>query len=288
MIGGVTRKLEAAASDVETLRAYLREIAKAPRLAPDEEHDLAHRVQAHQDEDALRRLVESNLRFVVHYAKRYRGLGVSFLDLIHEGNLGLMEAARRFDPSRNVKFITYAVWWVRQAIMHALSDQVRVFSLPQKLSGVAARFGRDVSALAAQLDHAPTTSEIAADLDISEADVDALLQISGDDMSLSDRIGDDGHELGDTIEQDVVPAVEGELLHAAFLDELRNVLSELEPREQEVVRLRYGLDDGEPLTLQEIGDRMKLSRERIRQIESRAKEKIRRSKKAHELLSYLN
>jgi RNA polymerase primary sigma factor len=284
----VTRKLEAAASDAETLRAYLREIAKAPRLTQDDERELAHRIQDDQDEDALRRLVESNLRFVVHYAKRYRGLGVSFLDLIHEGNLGLMEAARRFDPSRNVKFITYAVWWVRQAIMHALSDQARVFSLPTKLSGVAARFGRDVSALAAQLDHAPTTSEIAADLDISESDVDALLQISGDDMSLSDRIGSDGHELGETIEQDVVPAVEVELLHQAFLDELRNVLSELDPREQEVVRLRYGLDDREPLTLQEIGDKMGLSRERIRQIESRAKEKIRRSTKAHELLSYLN
>src|SRR6185503_13111008 len=157
-------------------------------------------------------------RFVVSYAKRYRGLGVSFLDLIHEGNLGLMEGARRFDPTRNVKFITYAVWWVRQAIMHALSDQARVFSLPPKLSGVAARFGRNVSALAAQLDHAPTTSEIAADLDISEADVDALLQISGDDLSLSDRIGEDGHELGETIEQDLVPAVEGELVHKAFLD----------------------------------------------------------------------
>jgi RNA polymerase primary sigma factor len=288
MIGGVTRKLEAAASDGETLRAYLREIAKAPRLTVEEERALASRIQDNQDEKALGRLVESNLRFVVSYAKRYRGLGVSFLDLIHEGNLGLMEAARRFDPSRNVKFITYAVWWVRQAIMHALSDQARAFSLPPKLSGVAARFGRDVSALAQQLDHAPTTSEIAADLDISESDVDALLQISGDDLSLSDRIGSDGHELGDTIEQDVVPPVEGELLHEAFLDELRHVLSELDEREQEVVRLRYGLDDGEPLTLQEIGDRMKLSRERIRQIEARAKEKIRRSKKAHELLSYLN
>jgi RNA polymerase primary sigma factor len=284
----VTRKLEATASDADTLRAYLREIAKAPKLTPEEERALARRIQAHQDEDALKRLVESNLRFVVHYAKRYRGLGVSFLDLIHEGNLGLMEGARRFDPTRNVKFITYAVWWVRQAIMHALSDQARVFSLPQKLSGVAARFGREVSALSAQLDHAPTTSEIAADLDISESDVDALLQIRGDDLSLSDRIDEDGHELGETIEQDLVPEIEGELVHAAFLDELRTVLSELDPREQEVVKRRYGLEDGEPQTLQEIGDQMKLSRERIRQIESRAKDKIRRSKKAHELLSYLN
>jgi RNA polymerase primary sigma factor len=285
----VTRKPEATASEADTLRAYLREIAKSPRLTPEEERELGRRIQQNQDEDALKRLVEANLRFVVSYAKRYRGLGVSFLDLIHEGNLGLIEAARRFDPSFNVKFITYAVWWVRQALMHALSDQTRAFSLPTKLSGVAARFGKDVAALAAQLDHAPSSSEIAADLDISESDVDALIQITGgDDLSLSDRVGDDGRELAETIEQDLVPPVEGELMHEAFLAQLRGVLAELDEREQQVMRLRYGLDETEPLTLQEIGDQLKLSRERIRQIESRAKEKIRRSKKAVELLSYLN
>jgi RNA polymerase primary sigma factor len=152
--------------DDDALQAYLRALARLPLLTPEQERELGRRIRS-GDGEALRRLIEGNLRFVVSYAKRYRGLGVPFLDLIHEGNLGVMEAARRFDPDRNVKFITYAVWWVRQAIMHALSSQVRAFSLPQKLSGIAARFGREVAELTEQLDRAPTTSEIAAGLEIS-------------------------------------------------------------------------------------------------------------------------
>ncbi len=292
----MARRLDTAAPEADALHAYLREIAKVPRLTPEAERELGRRIQKDSDEDSLRRLVEANLRFVVSYAKRYRGLGVSFLDVIHEGNLGLIEAAKRFDPDRNVKFITYAVWWIRQAIIHALSDQTRAFSLPAKLSGLAARFGRDVASLTAELDHAPTTREIAQDLDISEADVDTLLQISGEDVSLSARVGargaaadeDEGREFGDTLQQASVPPVEDELIHEGFLHQLRAALSELDPREREVMRFRYGLDEGEPLTLQQIGDRLHLSRERIRQIEARAKEKLRRSTKLKELRSYLN
>src|ERR687889_807932 len=141
-----------AESDSEALQAYLRAIAKLPRLTAEEEQALATRVQRDNDPDALRRLVEGNLRFVVSYAKRYRGLGVPFLDLIHEGNLGLMEAARRFDPDHNVKFITYAVWWIRQALFQLLAGQSRAFSVPQRLSASAARFRRDVAALTTHLD----------------------------------------------------------------------------------------------------------------------------------------
>jgi RNA polymerase primary sigma factor len=277
----------------DALQAYFRAIARLPRLTPEEERALGHRIKA-GDQDALRRLVEGNLRFVVSYAKRYRGLGVPFLDLIHEGNLGLMEAARRFDPDRNVKFITYAVWWVRQAIMHALSGQTRAFSLPQKLSGVAARFGRQVAHLTEQLERAPTTSEIAEGLDISEADVDALRRIGATDISLSEHVGGargetDGLELADVLEQGTVPPVEAELIHAAVVERVREALDELDDKEREVVSLRFGLDrDGEPRTLQEVGDALRLSRERIRQIEARAKEKLRRSKRAGELRSYLN
>jgi RNA polymerase primary sigma factor len=279
--------------DDDALQAYLRAIARLPRLTADEERVLGRRIKE-GDQDALRRLVEGNLRFVVSYAKRYRSLGVPFLDLIHEGNLGLMEAARRFEPERNVKFITYAVWWVRQAIMHALSGQTRAFSLPQKLSGVAARFGRQVAELTEQLERAPTTSEIADDLAISEADVDALRRIGSSDVSLSEHVGGargetDGLELGDLIEQATVPPVEDELIHEAGVQRIREALDELEEKEREVVTLRFGLDrDGEPRTLQEVGDALGLSRERIRQIESRAKEKLRRSKRAGELRSYLN
>jgi len=273
------------------LQAYLRAIARITRLTPDEERSLGVRVREQHDEAALRRLVEANLRFVVSYAKRYRGLGVSFLDLIHEGNIGLMEAARRFDPERNVKFITYAVWWIRQALMHALSEQARAVALPPKLSSVAARFGREVAALAEQLHRTPTTREIAEDLEISEADVQALARIGGSDVSLSDRTGADGDgpEFGDTLEQDSVPPVDDALSRRSVVEHLDAALRELDEKERHVVRLRFGLDsDGETRTLQEIGDRLHLSRERIRQIEARAKEKLRRSKKVHELRSSLN
>jgi RNA polymerase primary sigma factor len=277
--------------DDDALRAYLRAISRLPRLTAEEERELGRRIRA-GDTDALRRLVEGNLRFVVSYAKRYRGLGVPFLDLIHEGNLGLMEAARRFDPDRNVKFITYAVWWVRQAIMHALSGQVRAFSLPQKLSGVAARFGREVAEMTEQLERVPTTSEIARGLEISESDVDALRQIGSTDVSLNEHIGSDdvdAPELGDLIEQATEPRVDEALLHQAAVARVREALTELDEKEREVVTLRFGLDrDGEPRTLQDVGDALGLSRERIRQIESRAKDKLRRSKRAGELRSYLN
>ena len=273
------------------LQAYLRGIAKLPRLTADEEHELAERIQQHGDEAALRRLVEGNLRFVVSYVKRFRGLGVPFLDLIHEGNLGLMEAARRFDPSRNVKFITYAVWWVRQAVTHALSGQTRAFTLPQKLSSIAARFGREVTELTEQLQRSPTPQEIAHGLDISQGEAEALMRIGDRDVSLSDPItnGDDAPELGEMLEQATVPPAEDALIRHRLHARVRHALGQLDGREREVLELRYGLDrDGDPRTLQEVGEMLGLTRERIRQIESRAKKKVRKSKRAGELRSYLN
>jgi RNA polymerase primary sigma factor len=242
--------------DASTLSAYLRGIAKLPRVSVEAERALGLRIQLDRDESAVRELVESNLRFVVSYAKRYRGLGVSFLDLIHEGNLGLIEAAKRFDPSHNVKFITYAVWWVRESMMHVLADQTRAFSFPPKLFST--------------LHNAP------------------------EDVSLSDPVGwrsiaanhgeGSGRELADVLPQDQIP-VDDEMIHRSDLDELTSALSDLDGKEREVVRLRFGLEDGEEHTLQEIGDRLHLSRERVRQIETRAKEKLRRSAK---LRSHLN
>ena len=278
-------------AQAEALQAYLRAIAKLPRITPEQEQELGRRIQRDQDQDALRRLVEGNLRFVVSYAKRYRGLGVSFLDLIHEGNLGLMEAARRFDPGRNVKFITYAVWWIRQALTHALSSQTRAFSLPQKVSGAAARLNREVAELTEQLERTPTSSEIAADTEMSEADVAALMRLGARDVSLSDRLvaeDEGGPEIGDLIESPSAP-IEDDLLRQSMVERVRAALSELDDKERAIVELRFGLDrDGEMRTLQEIGEALHLSRERIRQIEARAKEKLRRSKRANELRSYLN
>jgi RNA polymerase primary sigma factor len=287
----VTRALRDETPEAVTLQAYLQEIARIPRLTPAEERELAVRIQRDHDEDALRRLVEANLRFVVSYAKRYRQLGVGFLDLIHEGNLGLLEAARRFDPSRNVKFITYAVWWIRQAIMHALSGQRRPFALPTKLSAVARRFGREIIDLTARLDHAPTAQEIAADLDISPAEAEALQYVSGSDVSLSDPASaeeGDQREFGETLPQHSVPPVEEALLHEALLAVLKSALDDLAPKERDVMALRFGLDGEEPMTLQEIGDRLRISRERVRQLEARAKEKLRRGAKAGLLRSHLN
>ena len=254
----MSKRYAASDDDSSTLTAYLREIAKLPRLTADEERELVQRMRDDSDQAAVTRLVEANLRFVVSYAKRYRGLGVSFLDLIHQGNLGLIEAAHRFDPARNVKFITYAVWWVRESMMHVLADQTRAFSFPPKLFATMRRVpggGTDVS--------------------LSEP-VRGGVSGQGDGPS---------RELGDLLEQDGIAPIEDEMIRQSDLDELAAALSELDGKEREVVRLRFGLGDDEPRTLQEIGDQLNLSRERVRQIESRAKEKLRRSAN---LRSHLN
>ena len=277
--------------EAATLQAYLQEISKLPRLTPEEERELAFRIQRDRDSESIQRLVEANLRFVVSYAKRYRGLGVSFLDLIHEGNLGLLEAARRFDPTHNVKFITYAVWWIRQAIMHAISGQRRALALPAKLSAVSSRYGAEVAELASRLDHDPSMDEIAADLEITPHEAETLRFLSGVDVSLSDPVGqdeDDARELGETLAQQSVPPVEDELLHEAMREQLEKALEDLDPKERQVMQLRFGLEGGEPRTLQQVGEALGLSRERVRQIEARAKEKLRRGTKAGELRSHLN
>jgi len=275
-------------ASVDALNVYIRDIAKFKLLSADEEKELGRRIRE-GDQEALDRLVEANLRFVVHYAKRYRGLGLSYMDLVHEGSLGLIEAAKRFDPERNVKFISYAVWWVRQAIFHSLSEHVRVFRLPQKLSGQVSRLATARDQLKLELERTPTTEELAERTLFSKEEVERLLLAAGDDVSLSTAVGDDGNlELGDTLEQDSVPSVEVEMIRSSFEQRIQDMVGGLDQKEREVVRMRFGLDGDEPKTLQEIGETMGLSRERIRQIESRAKEKLRRSREAHGLRGYLN
>ncbi len=285
--GRVSRNRESAPS-ADSLNTYIREISGFEPLKPEQEQELGRRIRE-GDEAALNELVEANLRFVVSYAKRYRGLGLSFLDLINEGNLGLMEAAKRFDPDRGVKFISYAVSWIRQAIFHSLSEHTRVFRLPQKLSGQVARIRAARSTLAGELERAPTIEEVAEKADLTVSVVEDLMMASGEDLSLSTLIGEDGNlELGDTLEQETIPEVELELIRDSFAQQIRSILGELEPKEQLVLKLRFGLDGDEPRTLQEIGESLGLSRERIRQIESKAKEKIRRSREAQGLRGYLN
>ena len=275
-------------ASLDSLNVYIREIAKFKPLAAEEEKVLGRRIRE-GDQEALDRLVEANLRFVVHYAKRYRGLGLSYMDLIHEGSLGLIEAAKRFDPERNVKFISYAVWWVRQAIFHALSEHARVFRLPQKLSGQVSRLETAREKLKSELERTPTTEELAERTAFSKDEVERLLLAAGDDVSLSTAVGDDGSlELGDTLEQDTIPSAEVEMIRSSFEQRIQDMVGGLDEKEREVIRMRFGLDGDEPKTLQEIGETMGLSRERIRQIESRAKEKLRRSREAHGLRGYLN
>ncbi len=275
-------------ASLDSLNVYIRDIAKFKPLAAEEEKALGRRIRE-GDQEALEHLVEANLRFVVHYAKRYRGLGLAYMDLIHEGSLGLMEAAKRFDPERNVKFISYAVWWVRQAIFHALSEHARVFRLPQKLSSQVSRLEAAREKLKSELERAPTTEELAERTSLSKQEVEQLLLAAGDDVSLSTAVGDDGTlELGDTLEQDTVPSVEVEMIRTSFERRIQEMVGALDEKERDVMRMRFGLDGEEPKTLQEIGEAMGLSRERIRQIESRAKEKLRRSREAHGLRGYLN
>jgi RNA polymerase primary sigma factor len=275
-------------ASVDALNVYIRDIARFKQLTVEDEKDLGRRIRE-GDQEAVKRLVESNLRFVVHYAKRYRGLGLAYMDLIHEGSLGLIEAAKRFDPDRNVKFISYAVWWVRQAIFHALSEHSRVFRLPQKLSGQVSRLSTAREKLKVELERTPTTEELAQHTKLTTVEVEKLLLAAGDDVSLSAAVGDEGSlELGDTLEQDTVPSVELEMIRTSFEQRIQSMVGDLDDKEREVIRMRFGLDGEEPRTLQEIGESMGLSRERIRQIESRAKEKLRRSREAQGLRGYLN
>jgi RNA polymerase primary sigma factor len=231
--------------DSSALASYLRQIARLPRLSVEEERRLGDRIRHHDDDHALSQLVEGNLRFVVSYSRRYRRSGVPALDLIHEGNLGLIEAARRFDPSRNVKFISYAVWWIREAMMQAMAEQIRAFSFPPKL---LATLGRGPA-----------------------------------DRSLSDPIGSDGgyagaRELGDTLAADNV-AVDDAMIARRRLDDLAGAIGDLDGKERQVMQRRFGLGNREPQTLQEIGDFLHLSRERVRQLEARAKGKLRHSER---------
>jgi RNA polymerase primary sigma factor len=281
-------RAEPRAGSSESLKKYLKEISRLSRVTPAEERVLGKKIQG-GDGVALRRLVEANLRFVVSYAKRYRGCGLSFLDLINEGNIGLIEAAKRFDPEKKVKFITYAVWWVRQAIIHALSDQSGAFRLPQKQANLLYRIGKAQANLRSQLQRTPTTEEIAKSMDVSVTDVTNLLQVSDENISLSAVI-DEEHDfhLSDKLEQETIPSADLVLLKNSLRHLLRNALDELDAKEERVVRLRFGLDGTDPKTLKEIGEMLSLSRERIRQIEAQALDKLNRSHKCQQLRGYLN
>jgi RNA polymerase primary sigma factor len=269
------------------IRHYLEQIGRFPLITEGEEKTLGERI--HQgDKEALQKLIEGNLRFVVSYVKKYKGMGLEMLDLINEGNLGLIEAAKRFDPNRNVKFISYAVWWIRQAVIHALTASFRITHVPQKLSDQMLLMKRKSAQLASTLGREPTRDEIAQAMKISVTDVEELIQLESKEISLNDRYDKDDQGMEEKIGDPITPSVEYQIIKASIQHQVRDMLGELDEKEALVLKLRFGLDDDQPLTLQEIGARLRLTRERIRQIEQKAMTKLGRSHTLQQLRGYLN
>jgi RNA polymerase primary sigma factor len=273
--------------DSRSLKLYLDEIAKFPPLSEEEEKKVGERARE-GDLDAMRRLIESNLKFVVSYVKKYRGMGLGLLDLINEGNVGLIEAAKRFDPTRNVRFISYAVWWIRQAILHALSQYSRIYNIPQKMSDQISAMKKKTAELKAELGREPTRAEVARRMGITVEDVEDLAVLEEKNVSLSDRLSEDGLEVEDRISDDLNPPVEYQLIKSSVEQQIRAMIGELDEKEATVLKLRFGLGDDRSRTLQEIGDRLGLTRERIRQIEQKAMRKLSRSRRLQQLRGYLN
>jgi RNA polymerase primary sigma factor len=272
----------------DTLRLYLKEISRFPQLTPDEEQKLGERVQ-NGDQEAFRKLIESNLRFVVAMAKKYARSGYPLHELINEGNMGLIEAASRFDPARGVRFITYASWWIRQAILAAIAHFGQAFNLPPKLKHELYRFETRVARLTQELGHRPTVDEISRELGMKEDDVREMMEGPPTEVSLSTPVGEqDETHLEDLIRDPAVTPVDEILIARSLEEQLQTLLSQLDEKERLIIERRFGLGDDEPQTLAEIGSELHLSRERIRQIEERAIGKLRRSQRAKQLAGYLN
>jgi RNA polymerase primary sigma factor len=273
--------------EAKNLRAYLERIAQYPILTEAEEKSLGQKA-ARGDGEALQRLVEANLRFVVSYVKKYQGMGLSLQDLINEGNLGLLEAARRFDPQRNVKFISYAVWWIRQAVIHALTQSARITHIPQKLSDQMLLMKRKASQLKTSLGRDPSREEVAKAMGLSVEEVEDLEMLQEKEVSLSDRFGEDDLGMEEKISDPISPSVEYQIIKSSIEHQIRGILGELDDKEALVIKWRFGLDDDQPRTLQEIGDKLHLTRERIRQIERKAMRKLSHSHTLQQLRGYLN
>jgi RNA polymerase primary sigma factor len=258
----------------DSLTAYLAEVRRRPVPTPEEELDLGRRIKA-GDTEAVHELVERNLRFVLQVAGKYKGSDVPLTDLINEGNLGLIHAARKFDPDRGARFITYAVWWIRQAIMHALAAGGGAVRLPIKQAELLSKLRHKIEDVRQETGTEPTAEELALALDLKPEDVSDLLRVYRPQLSLDAPLNDnmDSTRL-DLLESSQLPSSEDVYLHASLLNEVRELLDHLEPREAMILRARFGFDD-KPKSLAAIGRELGLSRERVRQIETRARSKLR-------------
>ena len=271
----------------DPVRMYLKEIGRISLLSPDEELDLSIRV-AEGDEEAKNILAECNLRLVVSIAKRYVGRGLLFLDLIQEGNIGLMKAVEKFDYGKGYKFSTYATWWIRQAITRALADQARTIRVPVHMVETINKMARIQRQLTLELDREPTEEQIAEKMDITVEKVREVMKISQDPVSLETPIGEEeDSSLGDFVPDDRTRTPEEFATNQILKEEIQGVLSTLQPREQQVLELRFGLIDGTSYTLEEVGKRFNVTRERIRQIEAKALRKLRHPSRAKKLKDFM-
>jgi RNA polymerase sigma factor rpoD len=272
----------------DPVRMYLREIGKIPLLSYEKELELAKRI-LNNDEEAKQELAEANLRLVVSIAKKYVGRGMLFLDLIQEGNMGLIKAVEKFDYTKGFKFSTYATWWIRQAITRAIADQARTIRIPVHMVETINRLIRTSRHLLQQLGREPTPEEIAKEMDMSVEKVMEIQKIAQDPVSLETPIGeeDDSH-LGDFIQDEDSPAPHDAASYTLLREQLEEVMNTLTPREAKVLKLRFGLEDGKARTLEEVGKEFDVTRERIRQIEAKALRKLRHPSRSKKLRDYMN
>ena len=271
----------------DPVRMYLKDIGKIPLLTPEREKYLAEQI-ALGSKSAKDELIEANLRLVVSIAKRHVGKGMYFLDLIQEGNLGLIKAVEKFDYSKGYKFSTYATWWIRQAITRAIADQARTIRIPVHMVETIHKVSRTARQLLQELGREPTTDEIAERLGIIPEKVREIMKIAQDPVSLETPIGEeeDSH-LGDFVEDNESPAPSDSASYSLLREQLCNILHTLTPREEQVIKLRFGLEDGRPRTLEEVGKQFQITRERIRQIEAKALRKLRHPSRSKTLKDYL-
>ena len=276
------------ASVDDPVKMYLKDIGRVPLLTAEEEVDLARRMQE-SDASAKKRLSEANLRLVVSIAKRYVGRGMLFLDLIQEGNLGLMKAVEKFDYQKGFKFSTYATWWIRQSITRAIADQARTIRIPVHMVETINKLTRVQRLLLQELGREPTPAEIAEQMGVSEERVVEIQKIAQDPVSLETPIGEeeDSH-LGDFIEDEKTTTPSDSVAFSMLKEQLLGALNMLTPREEKVLRLRYGIDDGKPRTLEEVGREFNVTRERIRQIEAKALRKLRHPARSKKLRDFLD
>jgi len=270
-----------------SLDLYLKEIGEEQLLDPEEEVNLARRIRE-GDQDALEKLTRANLRFVVAVAKQYQNQGLSLADLINEGNLGLIKAAKRFDETRGFKFISYAVWWIRQAILQALAEQSRIVRLPLNKVGVLHKIGKMTNNLQQEFGREPDATEIAKELDINTGEVNDALRIAGRHLSLEAPFtpGEENRLL-DVIQDSKLPLPDEDLMDDSLKEEIEKVLCELDERERDVISLYYGINRERSYTLEEIGENYGLTRERVRQIKEKAIKRLRHTKRSKKLRPYL-